>query len=225
MACHAIMARGTGDLLLVVQGASFSRALEHAARSGAGLAGADLKGRDLAAAFLYRAGLAGADLTGSDLAGAYLRESDLRRAGLRGAGLKGAFLKGADLRGADLRGADLTRADLRGAALAGADFGGARLDRARLDGAILDWRSSAVAAELLHQDLSVAQGGPLVVFDLAFHGDGPAYSWLDRLLAHDAKTEALAALARRVRPGDDAPRLLRRLAAQIPARQAARGAA
>ncbi len=216
MACYAITERGTGDVILVLEGASFHRALEHAARAGARLARADLKGARLASAFLFRAGLEGADLNGADLAGAYLREADLRGSDLRGSALTGAFLKGADARGADLRGANLAGSDLRGSRLVGADLAGANLDRARLTGAVLDWRGVAVVSELLSQDLRGSRAGRLIILDLMVHDDEKPYSWLDRLLAHEARTPALTALARRVRPGDNAPQILRRLSAMIP---------
>ncbi len=216
MACFAIMERKTGNVILVVEGGSLPRALERAARSGVLLAGANLVGAALGSAFLYRARMAGADLAGANLAGAYLREADLREADLTSAALQGAFLKGADLRGADLRGANLARADLRSAALTGALLAGANLDRAQLDGALLDWRQAPVAIELLRRDLPVLQGGSRLVFDLAFHDDDRPYAWLTRLLAHDPPERVLTTLARRVRKGDNAPEILRRLAATRP---------
>lgn len=213
-------------MILVARGGSFPRALEHAARRGERLAGADLRGAALGSAFLFRANLAGADLQDADLAGAYLREADIHKADLGNARLQGAFMKGVDGRGADLRGANLARADLRDAILVGANLAGANLDRARLAGAILDWRSTAVAVELLRQDLGAHEGGSPIVLDLMFHDDGEPYSWLTRLLAQPSRrvrTQALTVLTRRVRRGDNAPQVLRRLAALIPASEAPAG--
>ena len=125
-----------------------------------------------------------------------------------------AFLGGADLRQADLREADLSRADLRGAFLAGADLRGTILTGARLADALCDWRWSAVPAELLRQQHGASAECSRLVVDMAFHDDPGPWSWLKLLAGHGRRADrALAILAGSVREGDNAPDLLRCLAA------------
>jgi Pentapeptide repeats (8 copies) len=207
--------------------------------AGADLRGSGLTGADLSGCYLRRADLRGADLREARLAHTFLgsadlrhadfRDADLSRADLRGASLVGADLRGADLREArlahtflgsadlrhaDFRDADLSRADLRGASLVGADLRGAILTCARLEGALCDWRWSAIPAELLRQQRSQSAEGSRLVVALAFHEDPGPWSWLKLLAGYDRLTDwALGTLAGWVRDGDNAPDLLRHLAA------------
>jgi uncharacterized protein YjbI with pentapeptide repeats len=176
----------------------------------------DLAGTDLRGAFLAGADLRGAGLAGADLSGSYLRRADLRGADLGEARLVHAFLGGADLRGADLRGADLSRADLRGTSLVGADLRGTILTGARLEGALCDWRWGAIPAELLRQQHGLSSDASRLVVALAFHEDPGPWSWLKLLGGHGRLADwALGILAGWVRDGDNAPDLLRYLAADL----------
>jgi uncharacterized protein YjbI with pentapeptide repeats len=174
----------------------------------------DLAGIDLRGAFLAGADLRGSGLAGSDLTGCYLRGADLRGADLREAGLAHAFLGSADLRRADLREADLSRADLRGASLVGADLRGAVFTCARLEGSLCDWRWGAIPAELLRQQHGPPSGSSELVVALAFHDDPTPWSWLKLLAGRGHVADwALGVLAGWIRDGDNAPELLRSLAA------------
>jgi hypothetical protein len=214
MAIYLILHRRTQCELAAIEAPSYARALEWAARRGISLADVDLAETDLRGTFLAGADLRRAGLTSANLSGCYLRRADLRGADLCGARLAHAFLGGADLRGADLRDADLSRADLRGANLVGADLRGAIFTGARLDDVLCDWRWSAIPAELLRQGHgSSAEGSPLVVA-LAFHDDPAPWTWLKLLTSHhDVADWALGILGGWVRKGDNAPDLLRCLAA------------
>lgn len=214
MAIYLIQHRWTHHELAVIEAPSYARALEWAARRGMSLMDVDLAGIDLRGGFLAGADLRGSGLSSTDLTGCYLRGADLRGADLRGACLAHAFLGSADLRRADLREAVLSRADLRGASLVGADFRGAVFTCARLEGAICDWRWSAIPAELLRQQQGPSAGGSELVVALAFHDDPAPWSWLKLLAGHGPATDwALGILAGWIREGDNAPGLLRSLAA------------
>lgn len=214
MAIFVMQDRRTGRELAVIEAPSHARALEWAIRRGVSLRGVDLAGIDLRGAFLAGADLRGAGLEGADLAGGYLRRADLRGVDLRAARLAHGFLGSADLRRADLRDADLSRADLRGAHLTGADLRGVVLTCARLEGTLCDWRWAAIPAELLRQEPDPKGLGSGLVVALAFHDDTQPWSWLKRIVGQGLATEwALTALAAWVRDGDNAPELLRSLAA------------
>ena len=219
MAIYLIQHRWTRRELAAIEAPSYARALEWAARRGMSLMDVDLAGTDLRGAFLAGADLRGSGLTGADLSGCYLRRADLRGADLREASLAHAFLGSADLRHADLREADLARADLRGANLVGADLRGAILTFARLEGALCDWRWSAIPAELLRQQHGQSAEGSRLVVALAFHEDSGPWSWLKLLAGYDRLADwALGILAGWVRDGDNAPDLLRYLAADAASR-------
>jgi uncharacterized protein YjbI with pentapeptide repeats len=214
MAIYLILHRWTKRELAAVEAPSYARALEWAARRGMSLSDVDLAGTDLGGTFLAGADLRRAGLTGADLSGCYLRRADLRGADLREARLAHAFVGGADLRGADLREADLSRADLHGTNLVGADLRGAVFTGARLDDVLCDWRWSAIPAELLRQQPGTSAEGSRLVVALAFHDDPAPWSWLKLVAGHEHATDwALGVLARWVRNGDNAPELLRCLAA------------
>ncbi len=214
MATYLIRHRWTRRELAAIEAPSYARALEWAARRGMGLADVDLAGTDLRGAFLAGADLRSAALSGADLAGCYLRRADLRRADLRGACLAHAFLGAADLRRADLREVDLSRADLRGTNLVGADLRGTILTGACLVETLCDWRWSAIPAELLRQHPGSSAEGSRLMVALAFHDDPGPWSWLKMLGGHGLLADwALRILAGWVRDGDNAPDLLRCLAA------------
>jgi hypothetical protein len=214
MATYLIRHRWTRRELAAIEAPTHARALEWAARCGMSLIDADLAGTVLRGAFLAGADLRGAGLSGADLSGCYLRRADLRGADLRGGRLAQAFLGGADLRQSDLREADLSRADLRGTSLVGADLRGTILTGARLGDALLDWRWSAVPAELLRQQHGTSAEGTRLFVTMAFHEDPSPWSWLKLLAGHGGGTDwALGILACSVRDGDNAPELLRCLTA------------
>jgi uncharacterized protein YjbI with pentapeptide repeats len=214
MAIYLIQHRWTHRQLAAIEAPTYARALEWAARHGMSLMDVELAGIELRGAFLAGADLRGSGLTGADLSGCYLRRADLRGADLREARLAHAFLGSADLRHADFRDADLSRADLRGTSLVGADLRGAILTCARLEGVLCDWRWSAIPAELLRQQHGHLAEGSRLVVALAFHEDPGPWSWLKLLAGYDRLTDwALCILAGWVRDGDNAPDLLRHLAA------------
>ncbi len=214
MAIYLIQHRWTRRELAAIEAPTPARALEWAARRGMTLIDVDLAGTDLRGAFLAGADFRGASLAAADLSGCYLRRADLRGADLREARLAHAFLGGADLRGADLREADLSRADLRGTSLVGADLRGTIVTGARLEDTLCDWRWSAIPAELLRQRHDLSSEGSRLVVALAFHDDPGPWSWLGLLGGHGRLAEwALGILADWVRDGDNAPDLLRYLAA------------
>jgi len=197
-----------------VEADGLSQAIESAARGGVDLTYADLRGLAAPLVFLPDVDLRGADLSASDLAGGFLLRADLRSTKLDDAGLTGAILREADLRNADLRNADLRRADLRGARFSGADLRGVRLTGARLDGTVIDWRWSAFAVELLRRDGGCRGDALRLVAELAFEDDERPFAWLRILVRRaDLLEWAFVALGRAIVPGDNAPELLRRLAA------------
>jgi uncharacterized protein YjbI with pentapeptide repeats len=214
MAIYLIQHRWTRRELAAIEAPTQARALEWAARRGMKLIDIDLAGTDLRGAFLAGADLRGAGLAAADLSGCYLRRADLRGADLREARLAHAFLGGADLRGADLRESDLSRADLRGTSLVGADLRGTILTGARLEDTLCDWRWGAIPAELLRQQHGPSAEGSRLVVALAFHDDPGPWSWLKLFAGHGHVADwALGVLAGWVRDGDNAPDLLRYLAA------------
>ncbi len=165
------------------------------------------------------ANLTGAKLRWANLSGAYLREADLREADLSGADLRGAFLRGANLSGADLSGADLRwaflrRADLRWANLSwadlsGADLSGAFLRRADLSGAVVSWQSHDMIAEILRRAAADNPARRMLAGLILIGRD-----WCrDKFLALDIdpalREWALDELRQWVRPGDNAPEILK----------------
>jgi hypothetical protein len=216
--------RWNGALLFAAEAADIRGAVTKAVAAGAYLTGANLAGADLAVAYLARANLARADLAGADLAGAYLTGANLTGANLAGANLTGAYLAGAylakadltgaDLAGANLTGAYLTGANLTGANLTGAYLTGANLARANLTGAKIDWNSHDLVAEMLRREAGAdvekrkIAGLVLVSSDRCWNG------WLE-LRADPLFGWALDTLAASVRPGDNAPQVLRRRAEEL----------
>ena len=104
-------------------------------------------------------------------------------------------------------------ASLEEARLTGADLRGALLFGARLGGAVMDWRWSTIPLELLRQDRGASQQGSKVIADLAFEEDLRPFAWLKVLVRHqNAADWSLAVLSQHIRPGDNAPELLQKLA-------------
>lgn len=215
MPIHTLSRRWRTGPLALVEAESRGRAVELAARAGVTLAYADLKGCEAPRCFLPGVDLRGADLDAARLPGAYLRRADLRTATLVGALLAGASLRQADLRRADLRDADLRRADLRDARFLGAKLRGVRLTGARIDGALIDWRWAGFAVELLRRDPNCRDDALQLVVELAFERDDRPYAWLRPLFRSSPRVVdwACTILGRAILPGDDAPEILRRLAA------------
>ena len=116
---------------------------------------------------------------------------------------------GANLSGANLSGADLRSADLRSANLYGADLYGANLS-----GAKLNWQSHGIVAELLRCAASQDVRHRMVAGLIAVSLD---WCWDEFLaLRADYPTElewALGVLADHVMDGDDAPKVIAKLAA------------
>ncbi len=211
---YSILNRWTRRTIAVIEAPTYARALEWATRRGMSLMDVDLGGLVLRGAFLARADLRGAGLSGTDLAASYFRKADLRGADLREARLLHTFLGGADLRQADLREAELSHADLRGAKIVGADLRGTIITGARLVGAICDWRWSVIPAELLRQHPGAPEMGSRLVIDMAFYEDRRPWEWLRLLSGYGRRADwALGVLAESVRDGDNAPELLKCLAA------------
>jgi uncharacterized protein YjbI with pentapeptide repeats len=218
MPIYSILHRWTRSTVAVIEAPTYARALEWAARRGLSLIDVDLEGLVLRGAFLARADLRGAGLTAADLSGCYLRKADLRGADLHRARLVHAFLGATDLRQADLREAELSRADLRGTKLVGADLRGTVITGARLAGALCDWRWSVIPAELLRQKPRASDDDSRLVIDLAFYEDQRPWGWLKLLSGYGRRADwALGALAESVRDGDNAPEMLRCLAADASA--------
>ena len=132
--------------------------------------------------------------------------------------MRQTILRFADLRQADLRGADLRHASLDGAQLVGADLRDTLLTGAQLGQAVLDWRWSPVAVELLRGDAEGSSSARSVMAELAFQEDLPGpFSWLKVLIRHGSQAKAvLRVFSRSIRPGDNAPELLRSSAADLP---------
>lgn len=194
MAIHTLSRRWRTGPIAVIEAETLGRAVELAAGEGVALTYAELRG--------LRA--SGASLSLIDLRGADLEGADLRDADLRGADLRGANLLRADLRYADLRNARFERAELRGALLTGSLF----------DGAALDWRRPAFAVELLRRDPGCRGDAMTAVFEIALESDDRPYAWIRPLFAdRGLACWASAVLGRAFFPGDDAPDILRKLAA------------
>ena len=148
-------------------------------------------------------------LQNADLAGADLSWRDLRKANLYGADLCGADLSHANLYHAELRYANLSSANLFCANLSYAI-----LNDACLDGVTMNWGSHELIAEILRQragddvDCRKIAGYVLVSRDMCW----------DRFLEQDdpCRAWALGVLSEFVQPDDDAPKLLRQLAAARP---------
>lgn len=214
MSIHTMYRRWKTKPFAFVEAECPARALELAARGGVDLTYADLRGLSAPGLFLPGADLRGVDMAAAELPGAYLRKADLRSAVLVGANLANASIREADFRKADLRDADLRRADLRGGRFSGADLRGVQLTGARLDRAVIDWRWAAFAVELLRRDGGCHGDAFRVVAELAFEDDDRPFAWLRTLVRKPGTLEwAFSALGRAIVPGDNAPELLRRLAA------------
>lgn len=216
MVVYPIFHRWNKTPLAVIEAETYQGALELAVSRRVSLLYADLKGSTLPGVSLEGADLRGADLSHASFQGASLRAADLRSAWLFGADLRGASLAAADLRHAGLGMADLRHVDLRDARLVGADLRGVLLNGAKLEGAILDWRWSVVALELLRGRLGEPEASSILA-DLAFDDDERPFTWLKVLIRHRARAESiLGELAEHIRPGDNAPTILRRLTADLP---------
>lgn len=215
MALYPILHRWSTTPIVLVEAGTFARALEVAADRNVKLRYADLRGIVAPGVSLGGADLGGVDLSNSILPGARLEAAELRSAKLVAAFLQEGLLGRADLRDADLRRADLRVANLQQARLVGADLRGALLYGSKLDGAILDWRWSGIPLELLRQGLSGDDARDVASDPAADHAERP-FAWLRKLLAQGSKVErALRILSQHLRPGDNAPELLRKLAADV----------
>jgi len=204
--------------MATVEAETYPRALELAVARGVRMLYADLKGVKVRGTSLTEGDFRGAELSHAVLAEVNLTKADLRAAKLLGTDLRQAILRTADLRQADLRGADLRYASLEGAHLLGTDLRGALLNGARLDRAILDWRWSPIAVELLRQDGVGSTAASKVMAELAFQEDVRPFCWLKVLIRHGTQaSEAVRVFSKHIRQGDNAPELLRRLAADLPA--------
>ena len=197
---------------------TYPRALELAVARGVRMLYADLKRVKLGGTSLTKGDFRGADLSHAVLAEVNLAKADLRAAKLHETDLRQAILRTADLRQADLRGADLRYASLEGASLVGTDLRGALLNGARLDRAILDWRWSPIAVELLRRDGVGSTATSTVMAELAFQEDVRPFSWLKVLIRHGTRARAaVGVFSKHIRQGDNAPELLLRLVADLPA--------
>ncbi len=218
MPTYPIFHRWSARRIAMVEAETYPRALELAVAQGVRMLYADLRGVKVRGASLTEGDFRGAELSHAVLAGVNLEKADLRAARLLETDLRRAFLRTVDLRQADLRGADMRYASLEGARLVGADLRGALLTGACLDRAILDWRWSPVAVELLRQDGVGSTAASKVMADLAFQEDVGPFCWIRVLIRHRAQASAaLGVFSKHIRPGDNAPELLRRLAADLPA--------
>jgi len=116
---------------------------------------------------------------------------------------------GANLTGADLSGADLSGADLGGAFLHGADLGDADLSGADLSGAVVSWQSHDMIAEILRRAAADNPARRMLAGLILISRD---WCW-DEFLALDIDSElrrwALDELRQWVRPGDNAPEILK----------------
>ena len=134
------------------------------------------------------------------------RLSEMWRPGID---LSGANLCGTDLAGADLSGADLTGADLSGADLGGAVLSGAFLHGADLTGAVVSWQSHDMIAEILRRAAADNPARRMLAGLILISRD---WCW-DEFLALDIDSElrrwALDELRQWVRPGDNAPEILK----------------
>lgn len=204
MPFHELYRRDARRPFAILEAEGRSAAVELAARTGLDLTYADLRWLDGRHCFLPGADLRGAAMTGADLTGAYLRKADLRS----------TILVGVDFEGARLRDADLRHADLSGANFSGADLRGVRLTGAKLEGTTIDWRWSGFAVELLCRDREGRDDGLRLAAELAFDREERPFDWLRTVLrAADSLEWALRVLGRAIGPRDNAPELLRRLAA------------
>jgi hypothetical protein len=214
MALYPVFHRWSTTPIVLVEAGSFPRALELAVERGVRLLYCDLKGVIAPGAMLCGADLRGADMSSTVLSGVNLEEADLRTTMLMASFLQEALLSRADLRDADLRRADLRVANLEKALLVGADLRGALFYGARFEGAILDWRFRGIPLELLRQGRTGQGSASEAVAAPAKEDDERPFAWLKELLIRRSKADwALDVLSRYVRPGDNAPELLRRLAA------------
>ncbi len=218
MPTYPIFHRWSGMPIALLSGESFAEALELAVQRAVTFVYADLRRTDLAFSRLNRADLRGADLSDCELSEVVCNAGDLRTANLARAILRQANLRQANLRQADLRDADLRLADLEEAHLVGADLRGALLQGAKLRGATLDWRFSTIPVELLQRDHDASTCASGVLVDLALADDSQPFAWLKLLVRHHPQAElVLRVLAKHIRPDDNAPELLRTLAADVAA--------
>jgi hypothetical protein len=222
MALYPIFHRWSTIPIGLVEAGSFPRGLELAVERGVRLLYSDLKGVIAPGAMLRGADLRGADLSNTILSGVNLEEADLRTAILSGSFLQEASLCYADLSDADLRRADLRLANLENARLVGADLRCALFYGSRLEGAIPDWRFRGIADELLRQGHTSLRHAPEGVAAPALQDDERPFGWLKELLVRRSRADwALDVLSRYVHPEDNAPELLRRLAADALSEKAA----
>lgn len=172
---------------------------------GANLGGADLYGANLRDASLRDAYLGGADLCGANLGDANLCDAYLGYANLCGANLRDASLYGADLRDASLCGANLRDADLRGASLRDAS-----LCDASLGGVTVSWSDHNLLAEILWRAAGDSEPRQMLA---AFIGRKFDWCWDEwAQFKHPERDWALDELAKWVKDGDGAPKLVRALA-------------
>ena len=165
-----------------------------------------------------QANLRSANLRYADLRSANLRSADLRSANLDYADLRSANLDYADLRSADLRSANLRYADLRSADLRSADLRSADLRSANLRSAKINWNSHWLVTEILRRDAG-EHLGKLAVAGVARLRDD--LCWNELLALKMPYTRwALGVLADWVQDDDNAPDVLRDLAAKRKAKAA-----
>jgi Pentapeptide repeats (8 copies) len=218
MPIYEILHRWNAKLIALVEAETYPQALELAVTRGVRMVYADLRGVKVSGIPLIKGDFRGAELSHAELVGGNLEKADLRAARLIETDLRQAILRTADLRQADLRGADLRYASLEGAQLVGADLRNALLTGARLEQAALDWRWSPIVVELLRQDGLGSTAASKIMAELAFQEDLRPYDWLKVLIRQGSQASAaLRVFARHIRPGDNAPELLRSLAADLPA--------
>lgn len=216
MMIHPFHRRGKSRPFALIVAEGVSNALERASRKGHALAFADLKGIEAPGCSLPGVDLRGADLDEAEFSLADLRSADFRGATLAGSRWIGADLRRASFRRANLRNADLRRADLSGAKFPGADLRGVRLTGAKLDGALIDWRWSAFAVELLRRDPGCRGDAVSLVVNLAFEKDERPFGWLREMFREIETLDwAVSVLGRAILPEDNAPEVLRRLAADV----------
>jgi hypothetical protein len=216
MMTYKIIHRWNAKLIALVEAETYAQAVELAVSRGLSLLYADLRGVKLPGIRLTQGDFRGAELSHAELVGANFSKADLRAAQLISSDLRWADLRLANLRQADLRGADLRYASLEQAQLVGADLRDTLLTGAQLEQAILDWRWSSVAVELLRRDGVGSRAAASVMARLAFEEDVRPFQWLKVLIGQQAQaTAALRVFSRSIRPGDNAPELLRRLVSNL----------
>ncbi len=161
--------------------------------------GCNLRHADLSHADLWHANLWHADLWHADLSHANLRHADLSHADLSQADLSQADLSHADLSHADLWHANLWHADLWHAA----DLS---------DAPIINFNSHQLISEILLRAAGDNVDRRMVVGLIHI---SPDWCWEEFLgLTHPQRQWALEELAKWVKDGDNAPEILKRMAAK-----------